>query len=162
LINAYLQLKAQSYPLPKLVIAGPGMDTAYGMKMKKLASGSADIYFPGMLTGELKWGAFYGCDAFILISHQENFGIAVAEAMACGKPVLISDKVNIWREIVDGGGGIVSEDSQDGAITQLKNWCGLNDEQRVIMGNKAKKVFESRFGIDSAAIIMKETLFHQN
>ena len=56
-----------------------------------------------MLTGNLKWGAFAAADAFMLPSHQENFGIAVVEALACGIPVLISNKINIWREIVDDG-----------------------------------------------------------
>ncbi len=59
-----------------------------------------------MLTGDLKWGAFRAAEAFVLPSHQENFGIAVVEALACGKPVLISDKVNIWREIVEDGAGL--------------------------------------------------------
>lgn len=54
----------------------------------------------------MKWGAFGAADVFVLPSHQENFGIAVAEALACGTPVLISNKVNIWREIQAGGGGL--------------------------------------------------------
>ena len=50
------------------------------------------VTWPGMLRGDMKWGAFYAAEAFILPSHQENFGIAVAEALGCGRPVLISDK----------------------------------------------------------------------
>ena len=47
--------------------------------------GIADrITWTGMLAGDLKWGAFHASDAFCLPSHQENFGIAVAEALACG------------------------------------------------------------------------------
>ena len=61
-----------------------------------------------MLTGDLKWGALHAAEAFILPSHQENFGIAVVEALACGKPVLISDKVNIWREIEADGACLVA------------------------------------------------------
>ena len=57
------------------------------------------ITWAGMLSGDLKWGAFYASDVFILPSHQENFGVAIAEALACSIPVLITDKVNIWREI---------------------------------------------------------------
>ncbi len=60
-----------------------------------------------MLTGDLKWGALHAAEVFVLPSHQENFGIAVVEALACGKPVLISDKVNIWREIAADGAGSV-------------------------------------------------------
>ena len=52
----------------------------------------------GMLEGDLKWGAFAAAEVFALPSHQENFGIAVAEALACGTPVLISNKVNVAQD----------------------------------------------------------------
>lgn len=83
------------------------------------------IHFTGMLQGDAKWGAFYGCEAFILPSHQENFGIAVVEALACGKPVLISDKVNIWREIETTRGGVVEVDSLEGTKNLFKTWSKI-------------------------------------
>ena len=79
-----------------------------------------------MLTGHAKWGAFYGAEAFILPSHQENFGIAVVEALACGKPVLISKQVNIWHEIIEGGGGLVEEDTTAGTLRLLESWQRLS------------------------------------
>jgi glycosyltransferase involved in cell wall biosynthesis len=75
---------------------------------------SPRIYAVNMLEGDAKWGAFYGCEAFVLPSHQENFGISVVEALACGKPVLISNKVNIWREIQKHKSGIVANDNLNG------------------------------------------------
>src|SRR4051812_32627775 len=57
------------------------------------------IVFTGMLDGELKQSALMNADAFILPSHQENFGMAVVEAMAAGVPVLISDRVNTSAQI---------------------------------------------------------------
>ena len=69
---------------------------------------------PGMLQGDMKWGALNAAEVFCLPSHQENFGIAVAEALGCGTPVLISDKVNIWREIEADGAGLVDDDTVDG------------------------------------------------
>jgi glycosyltransferase involved in cell wall biosynthesis len=92
---------------PVLVIAGPGIDTSYGQLVYQLAAKlpKSTVLFPGMLTGDAKWAALYGCEAFVLPSHQENFGIAVVEALACCKPVLISNQVNIWREIETTGGG---------------------------------------------------------
>src|SRR5690606_39791764 len=115
------RLKQESFDIPDLVIAGPGLNTLFGSRLKKLAVGSS-IHFPGMLEGAEKWGAFSGCEAFILPSHQENFGIAVVEAMACGKPVLISNKVNIWQEIITGGGGLVGEDTEESTYLSLKTW----------------------------------------
>ena len=48
-----------------------------------------------MIGGSLKWGAFRAAEIFVLPSHQENFGVVVAEALAVGLPALISNKVNI-------------------------------------------------------------------
>jgi glycosyltransferase involved in cell wall biosynthesis len=56
-----------------------------------------------MPSGSMKWGVLRSAEAFILPSHQENFGTAVTEALAAGTPVLISNKVNIGPEIEDDG-----------------------------------------------------------
>ena len=78
------------------------------MELAKRCGVENRVHWLGMLTGSLKWGAYRCADALILPSHQENFGIVVAEAMACGTPVLISDKVNIWREVLGAGAGLVA------------------------------------------------------
>ena len=160
LINAYLQLfqqnkKQANYRLPHLVIAGPGMETSYGKRLEQLVSKfpdvSSSILFSGMLTGAEKWGALYGCEAFVLPSHQENFGIAVVEALACKKPVLISNQINIWKEIMADGGGIVKDDTLDGTIELLKQWIHLPIEEKLMMGLNARDSFEKNFAILPAA-----------
>ena len=158
LIAAYLSLKEKGDKLPKLVIAGPGKDTDYGKKMQEMANKNEDVLFPGMLTGEAKWGAFYNCDAFILPSHQENFGIAVVEALACGKPVLISNQVNIWREIEKGGGGLVGNDDEQGAKKILLKWISLTAIEKLEMSKNARKVYDLNYNIDQAALKMKDLL----
>ena len=65
--------------VPDLVVAGP-IDSEYARRMISMAQElgvSNRVHFPGMLSGDAKWGAFYGCEAFILPSHQENFGIVL-------------------------------------------------------------------------------------
>ena len=159
LIDAYTLLKKASIEdgreIPKLVIAGPGLDTTYGLKMQhkvlETPSLRSAVFFPGMLTGEAKWGAFWGCEAFVLPSHQENFGIAVVEAMACGKSVLISDQVNIWREIEADGGGIIEPDSLEGTQKMLNSWINKSAEEKKNSGKGARNSFEKKFGIGSAA-----------
>ena len=146
LIKAYLALSAKK-KLPALVIAGPGLETLYGQSMLKLAQASPDIYFPGMLSGDAKWGAFYGCECFILPSHQENFGIAVAEALACGKPVLISDQVNIYREIETSQAGIIFTDNELELHNAIEKFLTLDVDQLTAMKSSARNLFEQRFCI---------------
>lgn len=137
----------------KLVIAGPGLDTEYGKKIRTLATKTnpASIEFPGMLSGPTKWSAFDRASAFTLPSHQENFGIAVVEALACSKPVLISDQVNIWREIINGGGGLVAPDTLVGVQSLLKKWSKLTPLEKLEMGRRARKVYEEFFAVIPAA-----------
>jgi glycosyltransferase involved in cell wall biosynthesis len=99
----------------------------------------------------LKWGAFQASEAFILPSHQENFGIAVVEALACGKPVLISDKVNIWREIEQDGAGLVAADTQAGVHDLIGKWRALGSDARTKMGQCATRAFHQRFTVDAMA-----------
>ena len=163
LIDAYIQVhesKLQNIPL--LVIAGPGQETSYGkqlqMKLNAFPRIKEHVLFTGMLTGEAKWGAFYGCEAFVLPSHQENFGIAIVEALACGKPVLVSDKVNIWRELAKGGGAFVEKDDLQGTVQLLQGWLNLNEEQKRSMGEKAQQTYNRQFAIESTAARLVQVL----
>ena len=151
LISAYKRLEQELDDLPQLIIAGPN-DHTYGIEMKKLAHSSSNILFTGMLSGDAKWGAFYESEAFVLPSHQENFGIAVVEALACNTPVLISNKVNIWREIEKGKGGIITNDTQKDTYQFIKQWITLTKEQKEDMALKAYKVYDCHFTIQKAAL----------
>ena len=166
LLQAYsdiaLAKPAMIVNMPTLVVAGPGLETSYGQDMVGMVAKNhwlnGKILFPGMLSGDAKWGALYGCEAFILPSHQENFGIAVVEALACKKPVLLSNQVNIWREIEAGGGGLVANDSVDGTKQLLANWFNLSDERKQLMGNKARVVFETYFYIKQTTTRLLDAL----
>jgi glycosyltransferase involved in cell wall biosynthesis len=152
LIRAFASVAAAE-PALHLVIAGPDQ-TGWSAELKRLAQqlGVTDrITWPGMLRGEMKWGAFYSAEIFMLPSHQENFGIAVAEALGCGVPVLISDKVNIWREVRSSNAGMVAPDTQDGACQLLRQWLSLAPDQRRAMGESARNLFGHRFTVDAMA-----------
>jgi glycosyltransferase involved in cell wall biosynthesis len=99
----------------------------------------------------MKWGALHACEAFVLPSHQENFGIAVAEALACSKPVLISNKVNIWEQVVQDGAALVEEDSQAGTFNLLDRWIKLNPNKRAKMGSDAYLCFLRRYDMKENA-----------
>jgi glycosyltransferase involved in cell wall biosynthesis len=144
---------AATQPALHLVVAGPDQ-TGWVGKLQQMAHrlGVADrVTWPGMLRGDMKWGAFYSAEAFILPSHQENFGIAVAEALGCGLPVLISNKVNIWREVQSHDAGIIAPDTEEGALSLLREWLSLTPERRRTMGRNARALFEERFTVDAMA-----------
>lgn len=122
-----------------------------------LNAGIADrVHWPGMLTGDAKWGAFYASEAFILPSHQENFGIAVAEALSCGRPVLLSDKVNIAEEIANDQAGFMEQDTAEGTLRLLERWISTTPETRATMAQKAILCFQQRYDMrENAKTIMR-------
>jgi glycosyltransferase involved in cell wall biosynthesis len=150
LINGFAQLVPGPDAL-HLGMAGPCANEKYLSQLKQLAAdAAAPVTFTGMLSGDLKWGAFSAADAFVLPSHQENFGIAIVESLACGTPVLISNKVNIWREIVNDGAGFADEDDLAGVTHLLKRWMNTPAAERDAMRTNARACFERRFEINRA------------
>lgn len=159
LIEAFASVAAQ-HPEIDLVIAGPDR-TGWRPELETRAAelGVAQrIHWPGMLTGDCKWGAYRACEAFVLPSHQENFGVVVAEAMAAGKPVLISDKVQIHHAISEGGGGLVASDTVEGARRLLSDFLALDPAERAAMGAAARATFLEKFEIGTAIGALNATL----
>jgi glycosyltransferase involved in cell wall biosynthesis len=152
LINAFIDLRRSNPDLALwLVMAGPCADDEYLRHLRTLGNEAGDsILFPGMLTGDTKWGALSAAKAFVLPSHQENFGIAVAEALACGTPVLISNKINIWREIEADGAGLVENDDLAGTSRLLARWLAMDENARAGMREEARNCFANRFEIERA------------
>lgn len=159
LLGAYGKLFAElsgedRSSLPRLVIAGPCHDPKYLEQLKARAAAQGireKVEWPGMLSGDAKWSALTKAEAFVLPSHQENFGIAVAEALAAGTPVLLSDRVNIWKEIVGDGAGIAAPPTETGTLDLLRRWRRLSSENRSQMHRAALRCFQTRFEISAAA-----------
>jgi glycosyltransferase involved in cell wall biosynthesis len=152
LIEAFARVLGQR-PEWSLVIAGPdqvGWQEKLNHSAERLGVASR-ITWTGMLTGKLKWGALRAAEVFVLPSHQENFGIAVAEALAACVPALISNKVNICREIESEGAGIVAPDNFQGSCALLQSYLGMSERQRFTMRQRAYQCFERRFEIGQAA-----------
>jgi glycosyltransferase involved in cell wall biosynthesis len=152
LVEAFAKV-ASSNPDLHLVMAGPDQTgLAAGLKALAASCGITHrITWTGMLQGDLKWGALRAAEVFSLPSHQENFGIAVAEALAVGLPVLISQRVNIWREIVDDGAGLADDDTLGGTVATLQCWLALTPAQRTQMRQQAQQCYQNRFRIEAAA-----------
>ncbi len=152
LLDAFAQVAAE-HPDVDLVIAGPDqMRLQAKLQAQAARAGiSRRVFWPGMLQGAAKYGAFRAAEAFVLPSHQENFGIVVAEALACGTPVLISDQVNIWREILESKVGLVEPDTLEGTRNLLRRWLELSPAERAAMAASAEEAFQQRFSLRRSA-----------
>ena len=108
LLRAAALLRSQRSDF-QLLIAGPG-DDSYVAQLKKMASqlGVSDVTcFLGMVKGTEKLSLYQLSDVFVLPTHQENFGLVLAEAMACGTPVVTTRGTDIWPELQKAGARIV-------------------------------------------------------
>ncbi|MBX3736158.1 MAG: glycosyltransferase [Candidatus Didemnitutus sp.] len=154
LLRGYAAVERATTGVPDLVIAGPCGDESFRAHLRTLAAGlgvGERVHWLPMIEGEEKWGALRACEAFVLFSHQENFGLAVVEALACGRPVLISDQVNVWREIAETGAGLVGPDTVEGATATLARWLGSETPAREAMAEASQRCFERHFATEPAA-----------
>jgi glycosyltransferase involved in cell wall biosynthesis len=151
LLRAFAETMAAD-PSWHLVMAGPDQE-GWGARLQALAQGLGigdRVSWPGMLSGAAKWGAFRTAEAFCLPSHQENFGVVVAEALACGCPVLISDQVNICAEVRGGGGGLVGPDTVAGTADLLRRWNAAGADGKAAIRQRARPTFLRHFHVDEA------------
>lgn len=152
LIEAFAAVLGKN-PEWHLVISGPDQ---VGWQQKLIALARERriehaITWTGLITGDVKYGALKAAEVFVLPSHQENFGIVVAEALACGTPVLTSKKVNIWREIEQDEAGIAADDDFEGTCYLLRTWLALQGKQKRLMKQRAVQCFRNRFEIKKSA-----------
>jgi glycosyltransferase involved in cell wall biosynthesis len=144
---------AQSRPADiQLVMAGPD---SYGWRaqLERLTNelGIADrVTWTGAVEGERKWQLLRSSELLVLPSHCESMGYAVLEALACGVPVLISDKVNIYRELAADGCALVDADTVDGTARSLQRWLELPPNEKQAMAIAARRCFLKRYEIRQA------------
>jgi glycosyltransferase involved in cell wall biosynthesis len=143
LIPAFARLKNDTI----LVIAGPDFE-GYGKFVHGWVEehGVKDrVIFTGMLHGVDRIEALRDADLFVLPSHHENFGIAVAEAMAAATAVVISREVNIWQEVLAAGAGAAVPGGDVDALTaEMTRWLG-DAAMRRSAGEKARVFAQSHY-----------------
>lgn len=135
LIDAFARLDERTH----LVIAGPG-DAEYVEARRRQCGDhgiAARVHLPGMVTGAHKQALLRQSNVFCLPSHQENFGIVVAEAMHEGLPVVLSRHVDIWSEVVGAQAGVAIEMTPGSIADALTDVIARPDAAK-IMGEKGR------------------------
>jgi glycosyltransferase involved in cell wall biosynthesis len=108
------------------------------------------VTFTGLLTGKDKLIAFYGSDVFVLPSYSENFGVAVVEAMACGVPIVVSDKVGISKEIMQYNAGTIVKTNVEDVYNGIRN-VFQNLDKAKDMALNAKIMVHNLYDINKVA-----------
>jgi len=163
LIRAFSSISTQ-FPDLDLVMAGPDqIGWRRALEDMARAEGIADrIHWCGMIQGDIKWGAYRAAEAFVLPSHGENFGVVVAEALACSLPVIITDKVNIWQEVRAGKAGLVCNDDEEDFSRALAQFMSMSGDHEREMRVAARNVFLQNFDIQTSARRLVEILSSEN
>ena len=122
----------------ELTVAGDG-DPGYRDQLAELAAelGLRDVVsFAGHVDGIAKARAFADADCFVLPSAHENFGLAVAEALAAGLPAIVTQNVALARDVRAAGAGVVTE-STESALASALVWAAEHPAALLEMGDRA-------------------------
>ena len=133
-------------------IAGEG-DDGYVEKLRGMAKdlGVADmIQFVGGVYGEKKWELYGAASLFVLPTHSENFGIVVAEALACGIPV-ITTKGTPWEDLVTSHCGWWTEIGTQPSVEALKEFLSKTDTELSKMGDNGRQLVRERYSSSAIA-----------
>ncbi|HTH25594.1 MAG TPA: glycosyltransferase [Vicinamibacterales bacterium] len=142
-------------PGVRLIVAGND-EEGYQPALESIArrSGVGDrLIFTGPVHGADKTALIDGARALVLPSYSENFGNVVLEAMAAGRPVIVSREVGLADLVLDSGGGLVTDGAPDHlgeAILQLSNDAGAGEA----MGGRGRAA-AARYSWDSVAAQME-------
>ena len=132
-----------------ILIAGP--DNDYKKKLIELSKNynlTKQIHWSGMLLKNLKWGAISLSKAMVLSSHGENFGVSIVESLSCSKPVLTTNKVNIYKKIIKYKSGYISKDNVNSFFSILKKFNNLNKKQLIKLSKNSLKCFNDNFNLE--------------
>lgn len=128
----------------RLVVAGDGEEAYVASLRSRAAATGRPVDFVGWLTGEQKACSLASASLFVLPSKQENFGIVVAEAMAAGTPVVVSEAVALASAVARGEAGWVIPPGRGGLADALAEAIHSPAERRR-RGARARKLAAERF-----------------
>lgn len=140
----------------KILVAGEG-DTDYvaSLKQQIIDKGLQDIIqLIGGVYGDKKWELFQTSDFFVLPTHSENFGLAIAESLASGTPV-ITTVGTPWNDLNSSNSGAWIEIGTQPLVETLRRFLSLSDEVLETMGKNGRKLIETKY---SAKVMAEEMM----
>ncbi|MFT6792619.1 MAG: glycosyltransferase involved in cell wall biosynthesis [Rubritalea sp.] len=141
-------------------VVGPDEDGhLLELKEQVEAAGLSEVWrFEDSLEGDAKWQAMADADLFILPSHSENFGIVVAESLACGTPVITTTGTP-WQGLQEHECGWWVKPEVDDLTVALKTATTLEQDGRQKMGRRGQAWVAEEFAWPTIA--KKSQAFYQ-
>ena len=149
LIEAIKKLSDQNINI-KVLLAGSNNN--YKKKLMDLSDNYGlknNIFWSDIILNNLKWGAISASIGMVLPSHGENFGVALVESLSCSKPVLTTNKVNIYKEILKFNAGFISKNEINSFAKILKRFENLTKKQIKKLSTNSFKCFKHNFDLSS-------------
>jgi glycosyltransferase involved in cell wall biosynthesis/2-polyprenyl-3-methyl-5-hydroxy-6-metoxy-1,4-benzoquinol methylase len=144
-VEAFRRIAAE-FPSARLVVAGPD-DEGIGRRLEREireADPGVSVSFPGLLNGSDKRSLLQRADVLVLPSADESFGLSVAEAMAVGRPVVVSPAVGIEQVVRAAGAGLVV-DRDPSSIAEAVGRILREPATAAAMGAAGKRVVDDEF-----------------
>lgn len=141
----------------KILVAGEG-DADYVEAMKRMICdrGLQDIVqLIGGVYGDEKWRLFQTSDFFVLPTHSENFGLAIAESLASGTPV-ITTVGTPWSDLNSSEAGAWIEIGTEPLVETLRRFLSLTEDELETMGHNGRKLIETKYSAHVMAEQMME------
>lgn len=138
LIEAFLACAQRG---ERLALAGDGEPGHVAALRRAAARASERVVFTGWLSGRVKAATLARAAVLAMPSHQENFGLAAAEAMTLGVPVVVSRGVNLADEVEAEGAGWVAGD-EPGALARALQTALEDEGERQARGARARRLAE--------------------
>ena len=141
----------------KILVAGEG-DADYVEAMKRMICdrGLQDIVkLIGGVYGDEKWRLFQTSDFFVLPTHSENFGLAIAESLASGTPV-ITTVGTPWSDLNSSEAGAWIEIGTEPLVETLRRFLSLSEDELETMGRNGRKLIETKYSAHVMAGQMME------
>jgi glycosyltransferase involved in cell wall biosynthesis len=151
LVDAHARLVASGRRV-HLLIAGPDSRKYAEVIRARVAECGlkGHVDFAGLLTGDEKLCALHMADVFVLPSYSENFGMAVLEALCCGKPVVVTEEVDLAPYILKYQAGMVTACEAEGIADAIAHLLD-HPEKSSSMGRNGRQLVEERFTWDTVA-----------
>ncbi len=153
LLPALEKLLAQGIDFQFILAGANPQDPGYEAKIRSQIKASPLAKFTkitGFVTGEIKTSLLQVADLFVLPSYYENFGIAVAEAMVAGTPVVISDQVHICADVASAEAGWVGGCEIEDMATLIKSAL-QNEAERKRRGLNAQELAKNNYSWQAIA-----------